>query len=190
LEYSEERAMMLTMSAEVVIREATERDLEQVVRVLHAANAEFEATLPAPFYRAYLANVLDVRGRLDESELFVAERANEGDVVATITFYPKASDEGWGWPPNWTGIRAVAVRPSERGLGIGKRLAETCIARSRELGADAVALHTASFMQAAMRLYESVGFRRAPAFDRDAGALFGLPHLDPPITALAYTLEL
>jgi predicted N-acetyltransferase YhbS len=182
--------MLLTMSGEVVIREATARDLEHVVRVLRAANAEFESELPVRFYRAYLANVLDVRGRLDESDLFVAERANEGGVVAAITFYPNAADEGWGWPPNWTGIRAVAVQPSERGLGIGKRLAEACIARSRELGADAVALHTASFMKAAMRLYEGLGFRRSPEFDRDAGALFGLPHLDPPIAALAYTLEL
>lgn len=182
--------MTLTMPAEVVIRDATERDLEQVVRVLRAANAEFEAELPAPFYRAYLANVLDVSARLDESELLVAERASDGSVVAAITLYPKASDEGWGWPPNWSGIRAVAVQPSARGLGAGKRLAEACIARSRELGADAVALHTASFMKAAMGLYERVGFRRAPEFDSDAYGLFGLPRLDPSITALAYTLEL
>ncbi|MGL6279118.1 MAG: GNAT family N-acetyltransferase [Gaiella sp.] len=178
------------MTGDLVIRAERSPDLGQVRRVLRAANAEFESVLPPSFYRAYLANVLDVHGRRDQSELYVAERPSDGTVVAAITLYPRASDEGWGWPADWTGIRAVAVHPSERGLGIGKRLAETCVARSRELGAAAVALHTAAFMTAAMGLYESIGFRRLPGFDRNAGALFGLPDIDPQILALAYALEL
>jgi hypothetical protein len=44
-------------------------------------------------------------------------------------------------------------------------------------------------MEAAMAMYEGVGFRRAPEFDRDAGELFGLRAL-PPIAALAYWLDL
>ena len=51
-------------------------------------------------------------------------------------------------------------------------------------------LHTAAFMQAAMAMYEGVGFRRAPEFDRNAGELFGLRALQPPIAALAYWLDL
>ena len=98
--------MSMTTSAEAIVRRAGERDLDAVVGVLRAANAEFEQGLPAPFYRAYLANVLDVRSRLHESELLVAARP-DGQVVGAITLDPRASDEGWGWPPGCTGIRVV-----------------------------------------------------------------------------------
>ena len=36
------------------------------------------------------------------------------------------------------------------------------------------ALHTASFMTTAIALYDRLGYRRAPEFDRDLGAFFGL----------------
>lgn len=178
----------MTTAASVVVREAAQGELESVVSVLRAANAEFEDVLPPAFYRAYLANILDLRSRLAESELLRAER--DGRIVGAITLYPDASAEGWGWPPNWTGIRAVAVEPTSRGLGIGRRLAQACVERSHALGAEAVCLHTASFMGAAMAMYESVGFRRAPVYDRDAGELFGVHGLKPPIAALAYRRDL
>lgn len=181
--------MAMATSAEVVVRQAGEDDLDAVVSVLRAANAEFERVVPSSFYRAYLENVLDVRSRLHEAELLIAERARRA-VVGAITLYPRASDEGWGWPSHWTGIRAVAVPPSERGTGIGRRLAEACVERSRELGAEVVALHTASFMAAAMAMYESVGFHRAPEFDGDAAEMFGVGPIEPQIVALAYRLEL
>jgi ribosomal protein S18 acetylase RimI-like enzyme len=179
--------MVMATHSRVVVREAEVPDLDRVVEVLRAANAEFEEVLPPAFYRAYLANVADVRSRLAESQLLLAER--EERIVAAITLYPDATAEGWGWPRHWTGIRAVGVEPSARGLGIGRRLAEECVSRSRSLEAEAVCLHTASFMEAAMAMYEGVGFRRAPEFDRDAGELFGLRAL-PPIAALAYWLDL
>jgi ribosomal protein S18 acetylase RimI-like enzyme len=178
----------MTTEKTLVVREAVSADLTRVVSVLRAANAEFEDMLPRTFYRAYLTNVLDVSGRLGESELIVAERDRR--IVGAITLYPDASDEGWGWPSSWTGIRAVAVEPAARGLGIGRRLAQECVDRSRALGADAVCLHTASFMNAAMAMYEKVGFRRAPEFDRDAGELLGAHALEPPMTALGYRLDL
>src|SRR5207248_438411 len=106
-----------------------------------AANSEFESVLPPAFYGAYLANALDVQRRFGESQLLVAEFG--GRIVGAITLYPNAADEGWGWPRHWTGIRALAVEPSARGLGIGLRLADACIERSRVLGAPTVCLHTA-----------------------------------------------
>jgi ribosomal protein S18 acetylase RimI-like enzyme len=179
---------MATMVGETLVRDAAERDLDSVASVLLAANREFEAVLPGAFYRAYLANVLDVRPRFRDAQLLVAER--DGRVVGAITLYPDASREGWGWPPVWAGIRAVGVEPEVRGLGIGRELAGACIERSRSAGARAVCLHTASFMGAAVAMYEGIGFRRAPDFDSDAGELFGVPPMVPPIAALAYRIEL
>jgi len=173
----------------IVVRKGEERDLEGVVGVMRAANAEFGSILPRAFYTAYLANVLDVRSRLSESQLFVAERP-EGGIVGAITLYPDASSQGWGWPTGWAGIRALAVEPSARGLGLGHRLADRCIEHARTLDTPTVCLHTAPFMDAAIRMYQSLGFRRAPEFDGDAGEMVTSPRIEPQIPALAYRLDL
>jgi len=179
---------MLATATATVVREAERSDLGRVVAVLCAANAEFADVLPPAFYRAYLTNLLNVHSRLQKSQILVAE--HEGRVVGTITLYPDASREGWGWPAEWAGIRAVAVAPAARGLGIGRRLAEACIDRSRALGASAVCLHTASFMTAAVAMYERLGFCRVPELDRDVDTLFTSRPVEPRITALAYRLDL
>jgi predicted N-acetyltransferase YhbS len=180
--------LSLKAASLTIVRQAEQADFDRVVSVLRAANAEFEPVLPPAFYRAYLANVLDIRSRVEAAEMLVAEY--RGRIVGTITLYPDAAEEGWGWPREWTGIRAVAVDPSTRGLGIGRLLARACIDRSRMLGAQAVCLHTASFMQAAIAMYESLGFQRAPEFDRNAAALFVSEAGEPRIAALAYRLDL
>jgi predicted N-acetyltransferase YhbS len=179
---------MATMASATHVRDAQGPDLDSVRSVLRAANREFEALLPSAFYRAYLADVLDIESRFEDTQLLVAAQA--GGIVGTITLYPDASREGWGWPSHWTGIRAVAVDPPARGFGIGHQLAQACIDRSRALGAQAVCLHTASFMRAATAMYQRIGFRRVPELDGDAAEMFGVGVIDPRIDALAYRLDL
>jgi ribosomal protein S18 acetylase RimI-like enzyme len=40
-----------------------------------------------------------------------------------------------------------------------------CIRRARQSGVTALTLHTTDMMRAAMRLYERLGFQRAPGLD-------------------------
>jgi hypothetical protein len=56
-----------------------------------------------------------------------------------------------------------------------------CIGRARRLGAACLNLHTTDMMQVAMRMYERMGFARAPELDF---------HPDPSVTVKAYRLEL
>jgi ribosomal protein S18 acetylase RimI-like enzyme len=182
------RIMPALSEPATLVREADEADLDSVVSVLYAANSQFASVLPKAFYRAYMGNVLDVRSRLRDSRLLVAE--HEGRVAGTITLYPDASREGWGWPARWAGIRAVAVIPSARGHGIGRRLTQECIRLARADGAQAVCLHTAAFMEAAVGMYEGLGFRRRPEYDRVADAMFAANASGNPIMALAYCLDL
>jgi ribosomal protein S18 acetylase RimI-like enzyme len=56
-----------------------------------------------------------------------------------------------------------------------------CIRRARRLGAACLNLHTTDMMQVAMRMYERMGFVRAPELDF---------HPAPNITVKAYRLEL
>ena len=135
---------------------------------------------------SYIGEIVDVRSRLSESELIVAERA--GSLVGTTGFYPDTSRSAL---ERWTSIRALAVRADARRQGVGETLARECIRRGRDGKATAIGLHTASHMHAATRLYERLGSRRAPEYD-DIGEMFTGRSLPPGASwqARAYRLDL
>jgi GNAT superfamily N-acetyltransferase len=135
----------------------------------------------------YLTDILDVESRAGTGEVLVAEHG--GRVVGTVTYYPDATDEGFGWPAGWAGLRALGVEPRARGLGIGRALLEACLERAVAAGAPVICLHTAEFMPAAVAIYEAAGFRRDPDNDFDAAGRLGLEGVRP-VPILAYRLDL
>ncbi len=75
----------------------------------------------------------------------------------------------------------VAVDPAARRRGVGEALVRATVAEARAAACRRYVLSTLPTMVAAHRLYERLGFRRAPALDHDPVA--GV-HL------LAYALDL
>jgi GNAT superfamily N-acetyltransferase len=55
-------------------------------------------------------------------------------------------------------IKRMYVRPTARGLGIGRAIVQQLIDDARTMGCETVFLESASFMHSAHALYRSVGF--------------------------------
>jgi ribosomal protein S18 acetylase RimI-like enzyme len=162
------------------IRDALPDELDEVSRLLRAAYSQYKKSMPPAIWRNYLADITDVRSRLPFSELIVA--GLEKHLVGTVTLYTKNSYASEvGWPQDWAGIRLLAVDPASRNRGIGRALINECIRRCRERGIAIAGLHTTEMMEAAVRLYENMGFERVPKFDF---------HPAPGVVVMAYRYDI
>lgn len=153
------------------IRDATADDRAAIRDLTLAAYAEHAQVMSpsawAGLRQAVLAG-LDAEGAL---ERIVAER--DGALLGSVMLYSAATN-AYGdalAAANWPELRLLAVSPAARGQGVGTALVQECIRRARAAGASALGLHTSESLQAAIRMYERMGFARAPEGDfQPAGA--------------------
>jgi len=147
-----------------LIRDAYPQELDEVSRLIRDAYTEYQRSIPGRHWTFYLDNIMDVRSRLDVSQLIVAELDKK--LVGTVTLYLEASPSSQeDWPEGWAGIRILAVRPAYRQRGIGRALMEECIRRCRKRNIKTIGLHTGPAMAVARKMYEDMGFVRAPEYD-------------------------
>jgi putative acetyltransferase len=71
-------------------------------------------------------------------------------------------------------LKRLYVSPHYRRVGIGSSLVERLLIVARKLGYSWVRLETLDFMEAAIRLYESYGFVRAPEYEGTEGRGYGI----------------
>jgi GNAT superfamily N-acetyltransferase len=147
-----------------VVRDALDADLDAASAVMLAAYDEYIPAGATGPWAEYRREIGDVRSRLGEATLIVAEEA--GRIAGAVTYYADAGKESNApWPTGWAVFRLLGVHPDRRGRGLGRLLVEECLRRARAGGRAAMGLHTTEFMAVARAMYERMGFARVPALD-------------------------
>jgi ribosomal protein S18 acetylase RimI-like enzyme len=143
------------------------RDVERrIVRDLTvAAYEQYQAVMPADFWTYYRSNLIATLDEEGKGERIVAEQ--NGSIVGSVMLFPPAANAYANAliSSSYPEVRFLAVLPQTRGQGIGTTLMRECERRAREMGAEAIGLHTAEVMKTAMLLYERLGYVRTPETD-------------------------
>jgi putative acetyltransferase len=143
------------------IRRAGPKDARAIATVLHQSFIEFRALYTDGGFAATALDEVHVLARMQEGPVWVA--LGEGVMLGTGAAVVKSES---------IYIRGMAVLPSARGSGVGKRLLRQIEAWAVSEGYTRLFLSTTPFLNSAIRLYEKSGFRRT---DEGLHDLFGTP---------------
>ena len=153
-------------SPNFVVRDARADETDTIIRVTIAAYVQYGAYMPPDAWHEYRE---DIRANLSDAangDHIVAER--DGHIVGSVLMKTPPREPSQGDMPRATDapeMRLLAVEPAARGSGIGRRLTKECIRRARAQGYASLTLHTHEIMAVALRMYERMGFVRAPELD-------------------------
>jgi len=139
------------------------------VRPVRPAELEAVGELCVQAYRAagvsvaaYEPRLRDVAGRARAADVLVAE--NGAGPLGTVTFVLDGPMREIG-AADEAEFRMLAVDPAAGGRGIGTRLVQECIDRSRAAGRARIVCSSQPDMVAAHAVYRRLGFVRDPARD-------------------------
>jgi GNAT superfamily N-acetyltransferase len=153
----------------ITVRRMRPEERDDVRALLTEAYLPYEKEMVPAVFARYLASVVDV----DENQTLVAV---DGEILGSARLYlpgtaPMTLRQPVEWidpmPADWAWVRSVAVRPAARGTGVAPAIMAYVVGAVGD--AEAVLLHTMDFMPAAIRMYERLGYERAPEWDFQAG---------------------
>jgi ribosomal protein S18 acetylase RimI-like enzyme len=131
----------------IVVEESADVDLVRTFFREYAAGLDFDLA-----FQGFEGELDELPGGYDR--LLVARL--DGEPVGCVALRPQDARIGE--------LKRLYVRPSGRGRGVGRALAEAAIVAARELGYERLRLDTTPSMGAAIALYESLGFRDIEAY--------------------------
>jgi ribosomal protein S18 acetylase RimI-like enzyme len=145
----------------IEVREATPGEYDAAGRVTADSYREFVRENDDD-WRSYLDRIADVAGRADRTAIMVA--VEEGRLLgsATLELDGRTEPESEPVPPGEAHIRMLGVAPDARRRGVARLLMAACEDRARAAGRTRMTLNTTQRMEAAQRMYASLGYEREP----------------------------
>jgi len=129
----------------------------------------------------YLATMGDTSARAHDPFTRILVAVSGDQLVGAVTYTTPGSRWADIGGPGEAGFRMLAVAHDARGAGVGDALVRACLDHARRDRLSRVAILTTERMDAGVRLYGRLGFRRTPARD---------PHFSGVPGLLAYVLDL
>jgi ribosomal protein S18 acetylase RimI-like enzyme len=171
-----------------LIRHARLQELPRIADLIGASLQPFRSVVPAETLDRYREYARDVEERWRSGDVLVLESG--GGIAGTVTFVDHRLKAAREFPSGWASVQGLMVHPEARGQGFGRSLVGHCIEAARQASATMIGLHTAHFMDNAVRLYRSFGFSRCPEHDFFASAAFGFEPVAGDTRVEAYRLAL
>lgn len=147
------------------IRQAFAHEYETIKKQRLASYEPFSNVIPAGHWEILKNTLTSENAKNAGAKVFVSEI--NGAIAGSVVLFPSQS-KAYEWDAaalEYPEIRMLAVDANFRSNGIGKALVEHCVAVAKEQGYPFIGLHTAHFMESAMRLYKQLGFSRVPSLD-------------------------
>lgn len=138
---------------------AVSNEAAAIAALLYEAFAEYKPLFTEKGFTDSTPVQKEIEDRIAEKAVWVA--VFENDIAGTVSILP--CHDGLF-------LRSMAVGPGARGKGIGKALLDHVHQYAFEKGCPCLKLDTTPFLSAAIRLYESFGFKQ-----QGSGDLYGTP---------------
>lgn len=162
----------------LLLRPAQNGETRVVWELIDASYREFGNHMPPENWAQMRTNLQRLVEGADPSNVTLAEL--DGTPVGTVSYFApgeppgKPGSKGFTrFPADWAVLRLLAVSPSFRQQGIGRRLTSHCIERARADGTAVLGLITSELMVAAKKVYRDLGFELQEEFVH-LGLRFGL----------------
>ena len=137
---------------EINIRIIEEKDNQPLALIIRNTLKEFGANHPGTVYYDDSTDVLfQVFDSEPRSIYFVAE--TENGILGGAGIFPSP-----GLPEDTCELVKMYLLPEGRGIGLGKKLIEKCIATAKEKGFRFMYLETMPELKQALKTYEKFGF--------------------------------
>ncbi|SES42239.1 GNAT family N-acetyltransferase [Psychrobacillus sp. OK032] len=150
----------------MIIRDAVKEELTYIRELRLAAYEEHASKIPEAHWQALRKSILSDGDIQTGVERIVVEI--DGEIMGSVALFSpdiKAYDGLLEDELSYPELRMLAISSKSRGKGIATLLINECINRAKEKGFSEMGLHTADFMESAIKLYEHLGFERLPQFD-------------------------
>lgn len=149
----------------MIIRDAREEEIQYIRNQRVKSYEEHSKVIPEKHWNALKQALLSDKDTQPGVDRIVAEL--EGEIVGSVVLFPANTDAyvGTAIELHYPEIRMLAVTPEARGKGVAAALVLECIRRAKVKGFQAIGLHTADYMESAVKLYNRIGFQRLSEFD-------------------------